>query len=74
MILAITFAVVAGTVGFLGGCLWGGIHVAERLAGAESLRDEYQRRLNRIIETDSGVPVTHPMLELHYAVAKGERV
>ena len=74
MIPAIIFAAVAATVGFLGGCLWGGLGMVDKLEAAEQTGAEYKRRLNRILETERPDVEQHPKLQLLYSVAKGERV
>lgn len=74
MIPAIIFAAVAGAIGFLGGCLRGGLTMIDRLEGAESEREEYQRRLNRILETENPNVEGHPKLVLLYDFARGTRI
>lgn len=74
MIPAIICAAVAATVGFLGGCLWGGLSMINKLEAAEQSGAEYKRRLNRILETERPDIEQHPKLQLLYSVAKGERV
>ncbi len=74
MIPAIIFAAVAGLIGFLGGSLCGGLKMVDRPEGAENQRDEYQRRLNRILETEQPEVEAHPKLVLLYQVARGARI
>lgn len=74
MIPAIICAAVAATVGFLGGCLWGGLGMVNKLEAAEQAGAEFKRRLNRILETERPDVEQHPKLQLLYSVAKGERV
>ncbi|MCC4258035.1 hypothetical protein [Sphingobium lactosutens] len=74
MIPAIIFSAVTATVGFLGGCLWGGLSMVNKLEAAEQTGAEYKRRLNRILETERTDVEQHPKLQMLYSVAKGERV
>ena len=74
MIPVTIIAVAVSTFAFLGGCLFGGARTVEKLAYAERDRDEFRRRLNRIIETERPDVEAHPKLALLYAVAKGDMV
>ncbi|EQA97303.1 hypothetical protein [Sphingobium sp. HDIP04] len=72
MIGALIFAAVTASVGFLAGCLWGGIGLVEKLAAADNEREEFKRRLNRILETDVGIATPGTLPAVIYSLARGE--
>ena len=74
MIPMIAIAALVAVVAFAGGCLAGGIRAVEKLTAAENDRDEFKRRLNRILEADIGLANPDPKLASIFAFARGERV
>lgn len=74
MIVTILVALAAATVAFLGGALLGGLGTLEKLADAQSERDEFKRRLNRILETDHGHALPSSVRAQIYALARGETI
>ena len=74
MIPALLFAAAIGVAAFLGGCLFGGVRFVDRLADADRDRDEFARRLNRILGTQQPDAEPDSQLAGIYAIARGETV